>query len=202
MCQINEPSLCSCCLHVNTHYTCRIALIYRWVYSVNFRINKDRTEEIESIPCNRTLSLNWVNIYKWICFVQDLFRRLNLDAPLCIHIVHSFRNIGHLVECNKRHSFKPDERILNEVTQYRIKILHAFSPAWLTVRLIQSKNLNSPEWTDCNSAHLFDNFTAELNAFYLKSFKPIENTEDIIMDSMFVFRDGENFFRCKVIDNE
>lgn len=140
---------------------------------------------------------------KCIFFAQNMFYRTNAAAPLCIEVVNSFQNIGHLLECSDRHFFKSNDHIATELKQYRVKILQVFSPAWFTIRLLQSRGLNlDNEWTDCNSAHLFEKFNTEFKEFYAQSFAPLDNACEINIDALYVFKDGSDFFRCKILSQK
>lgn len=117
-------------------------------------------------------------------------------------IANSFKNIGHLFDCKNRHSFEhePNTSAYTKPKTCQFEILETFSPAWFAVRIIRSRESRSNEdWNDQYSAESFQQFNKQFNEFYAKDFEPVQSPFEINNNELYVFRNGDEFFRCRIV---
>lgn len=128
---------------------------------------------------------------------------MNAEAPLCLSIVDSFINHGHLLECKNRHFLRPvtesSKSFFIEPKECQLQILYVFSPAWFSVRILKYKDVDTNEWTDYNLTDSVQEFHEKFNEFYANEFIPIQNSTDIHIDGLYVLRNGNKFSRCRII---
>lgn len=132
-------------------------------------------------------------------------RNINANAPLCVDVAASFTNFNHMLKCKNRHFFRPEnirkQPTFSQPTLCQFELLSVISPALFTVRIIKYKNPNG-DWCELNSSDSFDKFHSEFNEFYGNAFAPIQNASDMNNNSLFVVRVGQNFSRCKIIEQK
>lgn len=134
---------------------------------------------------------------------QELARNMHGDSSQCVDIPANYVNINHMLECENHHSFEsdaiPKEPQLTERTQCIVEILHVVSPIRFEVR-IHKYYEDSEGWRNWNSAEQFDKFSKDLQEFHTKIFNPVENISNVDKNTLFVYRKGEIFSRCMILD--
>lgn len=131
---------------------------------------------------------------------------MNDEAALCIDTPLSFVNFNHLIECRNRHSFKDvedcSESVFTDPKECQLEILRVLSPAWISVRITDYKDVGSTDWLEYHSCRSFDEFNTAFEQFYATAFEPIQNPSELAHKMLYVLRDGDKFSRCRIMVNK
>lgn len=135
--------------------------------------------------------------------MQEKIREMNMGSPLCMNIATAFNDVCHMLQCSNRHFFDGNAKsvgsLFNESKTCHIQMLEVFTPACFSVRLLKSRAGETNVWQQHFSPDLFQQFKDEFKEFYANNFKPIQDSITLQDDALYVLRDGNDFFRCRVL---
>lgn len=117
-------------------------------------------------------------------------------------IATAYTNVGHLLDCKYRHFFgnsvKCGESVFTEPKTCQVQILKVLSPVCVSVRLIKSKGTAMNDWIQHFMPDSFEQFNKEFTKFYAINFAPIHDVTEINNNKLYVLRDGNNYYRCRI----
>lgn len=124
------------------------------------------------------------------------------DEPLCIDIFASFTNIDHMLKCKNRHYLLYQQNRKSASYTWksicRFEIVDVLSPIFFKVCKIMHKNTNGVWCSD--NIERFRSFSEELNRECTKSFIPIRNKTELNKNTLYVFRNDNQYQRCQVLN--
>lgn len=128
---------------------------------------------------------------------------MNMESPLCMNIATAFTDVGHILQCSNRHFFdenaKSGRSLFNESKTCQIQMLEVFTPACFSIRLLKSRAGETNEWREHFSLDAFQQFEEQFKEFYANNFKPIQDSNTLKDNALYVLRDGNEFYRCRIL---